>query len=104
LRKVEKYSDVGYAVVLLAPDDFGGKKGEDLHERARQNVIFELGYFVGKLGRGRVCLLYGEGVELPSDLAGVEYVQFDSKGAWRYRLGGELKEASYSIDLNKLSM
>jgi predicted nucleotide-binding protein len=102
IEKVEKYSEVGYAVVLLAPDDVGGKKGEEMHDRARQNVIFELGYFVGKLGRGRVALLYSDGIEIPSDLAGIEYIPYDSKDAWKYRLGKELKEASYPIDLNKL--
>jgi predicted nucleotide-binding protein len=102
IEKVEKYSVVGYAVVLLVPDDVGGKRGEEQRDRARQNVVFELGYFVGKIGRGRVCVLYSEGVEMPSDYFGVEYVSLDSKGAWRYRLGRELREAGYAVDLNLL--
>jgi predicted nucleotide-binding protein len=102
IDKLEKYSDVGYAVVLLAPDDIGGKKGEEQYDRSRQNVVFELGYFVGKLGRGCVCLLYWPGVEMPSDYFGVEYVLFDDKDAWKYRLAGELKEVGYKIDFNVL--
>lgn len=102
IEKFEKYSDVGYAIVLLSPDDIGGKKGEQQHDRARQNVIFELGYFVGKIGRGHVCLLHHGDVEIPSDYFGVEYVPFDEKSAWKYRLGQELKEAGYKIDLNAL--
>jgi predicted nucleotide-binding protein len=102
IEKVEKYSAVGYAVVLVVPDDVGGKKGEKANDRARQNVIFELGYFVGKLGRGRVCMLYVEGVEIPSDYSGVEYVVVDSKDAWRLRLAQELREAGYTVDLNAL--
>jgi predicted nucleotide-binding protein len=103
IEKFEKYADVGYAVVLLAPDDVGGKAGEAMHDRARQNVIFELAYFVGKIGRGRVCLLYVEGVEIPSDYFGVEYVPFDSKSSWKYKLAGELREAGYTIDFNLLT-
>lgn len=102
IEKFQKHSDVGYAVVLLAPDDVGGKAGGATHDRARQNVIFELGYFVGKIGRGLVCLLYVEGVEIPSDYFGVEYVSFDAKNAWKLKLAAELREAGYAIDFNLL--
>ena len=60
IEKFEAYSEVGYAIVLLTPDDLTfsvEKQGID-RERARQNVIFELGYFYGKLGRGKVCLIH----------------------------------------------
>jgi predicted nucleotide-binding protein len=103
IEEFQKYSDVGYAVVLLAPDDVGGMAGGATHDRARQNVIFELGYFVGKIGRGLVCLLYVEGVEIPSDYFGVEYVPFDAKNSWKFKLAGELREAGYAIDFNLLS-
>jgi predicted nucleotide-binding protein len=102
IEKFVKFADVEYAVVLLSPDDIGGKPGEEQHDRARQNVVFELGYFVGKLGRGRVCMLYSQGVEIPSDLLGVEYVLFDDNSAWKYKLGQELKEVGFEIDLNAL--
>ncbi|MGC1120640.1 MAG: nucleotide-binding protein [Candidatus Methanofastidiosia archaeon] len=81
IEKLEKYSDVEYAYVLLTPDDIGysvseAKKLEErgkMEYRARQNVVFEFGYFVGKLGRGRVCCIYKEGVSLPSDVSGLLY-------------------------------
>ena len=73
IEKFEAYADVGYAVVLLTPDDVGATSSspEKLAGRARQNVILELGYFTGKLGRRRVCGLFKPGVEVPSDFHGV---------------------------------
>ncbi|MFH1259507.1 MAG: nucleotide-binding protein, partial [Elusimicrobiota bacterium] len=71
IEKFTDYSNVGFAIVILTGDDLGkGSKESDLNKRARQNVIFELGYFIGKLGRARVCALYEEGVEFPSDYEG----------------------------------
>jgi predicted nucleotide-binding protein len=107
IEKLETYSedvDLGYAVVLLTPDDVGKSK-EDKDEpksRARQNVVFELGYFISKLGRARVRALYSKGVELPSDYQGVLYTLLDDAGAWRYELADELEAAGFSIDRNKL--
>lgn len=76
VEKFEQYaSDVGYAFVLLTPDDVGGKSKEELKSRARQNVVLELGYFMGKLGRERVCGLYKGSVEIPSDVLGVLYLR-----------------------------
>ena len=73
----EKAVDVVAALVLLTPDDVGGlRKRGPTQPRARQNVIFELGYVMGRLGRGRViCLLKGE-IEKPSDIEGVYYHRF----------------------------
>jgi predicted nucleotide-binding protein len=108
---IEKFeanaSDVGYAVVLLSPDDMAysrSQKPEQARPRARQNVVLELGYFIAKLGREKVTTLYRgiEGLELPSDIAGVVYTQFDDAGHWRYRLADELRAAGYTIDKNKL--
>jgi predicted nucleotide-binding protein len=103
IEKFEAYSDVGFAIVLLTPDDIGGTsdKPYDLKPRARQNVIFELGHFFAKLGRQRVCALYKEEVELPSDINGVLYIQLDDAGAWRFSLAKEMKHAGYSVDMNK---
>lgn len=102
-EKLEHYSDVGYAVVLLTPDDEGRKKaeGEALRSRARQNVVLELGYFTGKLGRKRVCALHRGGVEIPTDYLGVLYVPFDEGGGWHLLLAKELKAAGFNIDMNK---
>jgi predicted nucleotide-binding protein len=101
IEKFEKHGDVGFAVVLLTPDDVGGLKGEELQRpRARQNVILELGYFIGKLGRSRVVALKSGDIELPSDFVGVAYEEFDAGGGWQKRLAGELQNASYDIDWN----
>ena len=102
IEKFEAHSDVGFAVVLLTPDDLGGTTENDLKKRARQNVVLELGYFIGKLGRGRVCPLYKSEVELPSDLSGVVYVPMDGHDAWQMKLAKELKAAGFTVDLNDL--
>ncbi|MFH1368052.1 MAG: nucleotide-binding protein [Elusimicrobiota bacterium] len=102
IEKFEDYSKVGYAVILLTGDDVGSKKdnADKLKARARQNVVLEQGYFLGALGRSRVCALYEEGVEIPSDLSGVLYVPLDSEGAWKLKLASEMKAAGIEIDLN----
>lgn len=103
IEKFEIYSDVGFAVILLTDDDLGKAKSEkDLNKRARQNVILELGYFIAKLSRKRVCSLYTNGVELPSDLIGILYVELDESGAWKMQLGKELKACGYQIDFNSV--
>lgn len=102
IEKVEANSDVGFAVVLLTPDDEGRTKRADgtLQPRVRQNVLLELGYFIGKLGRDRVCALLKGAPEIPSDFAGVVWEQFDDGGGWRQRLAKELQAAGYIIDWN----
>lgn len=102
LEKFEKHSaEAPYAIVLLTGDDVGGKPN-DLHARARQNVILELGFFWGSLGRERVCVLHERGVELPSDLQGLVRVEIDAGGGWRYQLARELRTLWPDIDLNRL--
>lgn len=103
IEKFEDYADVGFAVVLLTGDDRGGPVSvatDSLKLRARQNVVFELGYFIGRLGRNRVCALYVDGVELPSDYSGVLYTKLDASGAWRLELAKELKAAGLPVDMN----
>jgi predicted nucleotide-binding protein len=90
-----------FAVVLLTGDDEGRERGGELQLRGRQNVVFELGFFIGTLGRERTAILYEPGVELPSDLRGYLYIELDAPGAWRSRLARELKEAGISVDMNK---
>jgi predicted nucleotide-binding protein len=102
IEKFETYAEVSFAVVLLTPDDVGAAQStaDQLNRRARQNVIFELGFFFGRLGRNRVCALYAEGVEFPSDIHGILYVPLDSPGAWKLQLAKEMKLAGLPIDLN----
>lgn len=102
IEKFEEYSDVGYAVVLMTPDDLGGLKGEQLKPRARQNVVFELGYFIGKFGRNRVMALVNGELEFPTDISGVLYTALDSQGLWKYALAKELNAIGYSVDMNKI--
>lgn len=73
-----------------------------MNHRARQNVILKMGYFIGKLGRNRVCPLYTNGVELPNDLYGLLYTEIDSAENWKIKITKELKAAGYDIDVNKI--
>jgi len=103
IEKIEAHSDVGFAVVLLTPDDLGkAYSAEELLPRARQNVILELGYFMGKIGRERVCALKMDNLEIPSDYFGVVWTNLDSAGAWKFLLAKELKEIGYTLDTSKL--
>ena len=103
IEKFVDYSDVAFSIVLLTGDDRGGLAAdtyENQKHRARQNVILELGYFLGKLGRNRVCALYQDDVDIPSDYNGVLFIPIDKNGAWRLALARELKAAGLDIDLN----
>jgi len=101
IEKFEAHADVGFAVVLLTPDDMGGQ-GRKQRPRARQNVILELGYFIGRLGRGRVCALKAGNLELPSDILGIVWTALDPAGAWRQQLAKELDAAGYRVDWKKV--
>jgi predicted nucleotide-binding protein len=104
IEKFEAHArQVGFAVVVLTPDDLGGLASAATQvSRARQNVIFELGYFAGKLGRGRACLLRKGDVEIPSDLYGVIYTDMDAAEGWKIKLVKEIKAAGLSFDANKV--
>ena len=98
IEKIEKYSDVSYALVLYTPCDEGRMKGErDLKDRARQNVIFEHGYMVAKLGRGKVIALVDRGVEIPGDLSGVIYISMQDAD-WKTQVMRELDGSGLQID------
>lgn len=103
IEKFTEYAEVAFAIVLLTGDDVGAamiEGSENLNRRARQNVVLELGYFLGKLGRARVCALLERGIEVPSDYSGVAFVELDTAGAWRLHLAKELRAAGLSVDLN----
>ena len=108
IEKFEENSDVGYAFILLTPDEFAYTADQEKladasrtkEKRARPNVIFEFGFFVGKLGRQRVCCIYKEGVVLPSDLTGLIYKKVsDSIDSQAYSIIQELKAAGYKIQI-----
>lgn len=100
IEKFEAHSDAGGAICLFTADDMGKAKAETTeNSRARQNVVFEAGYFMGKLGRNHVVIICEAGVELPGDLSGVVYT---SKSDWKTDVLRELKAMGYSIDMNKL--
>lgn len=102
IEKFEIHSGTKYAVVLATADDQGAAKSDTVaRPRPRQNVILELGYFLGKLGRNRVCVLYEEGTELPSDISGVVYISLDQGESWKWHLARELKTAGLRVDLNR---
>jgi predicted nucleotide-binding protein len=102
IEKFEAHSNVGFAIILLTDDDGKSKTEIDLKKRARQNVVLELGYFIGKLGRSKVLPLYSDGVELPSDIHGLLYIPLDKAENWKFSIVKELKEAGYTVDANKL--
>ena len=103
IEKFEANADVCFVIALLTPDDMGGLSGKkEFKPRARQNVIFEFGYFVGRLSRKRVCALTKGDIEIPSDYAGVVYIPMDSAGAWRMLLLREMKAAGLTVDANKV--
>jgi len=101
IEKLTKHADVGYAIILYTPCDEGkSEKESEYKKRARQNVIFEHGYFVAKLGRDRVCALVKDDVEIPSDLSGVLFKQMNSE--WKYEVVDELKVAGYAVSKDML--
>jgi len=104
---IEKFEaqagSASFAVVILTGDDEGRKAGSaDLIPRGRQNVIFELGFFFGMLGRSRVAVLVDSGVEHPSDVAGLVYIELDGTGAWKKKLVQELEAAEIAVNYSKV--
>lgn len=90
----------GFAVVLLTPDDLGGLEGRELSPRARQNVVFELGLFVGLLGRDKVAALNDPNIQIPTDFSGVAYIPIEGE-SWQIELARELKAAGISVSLDR---
>ena len=98
IEKIEKYSDVSCAIVLYTSCDEGRMKGEkDLKDRARQNVIFEHGYMVAKLGRDKVIALVEQGVEIPGDLSGVVYISMQDAD-WKVKVMRNLNGSGLQVD------
>lgn len=105
IEKIEANSDVQYAVVLYTPCDLGRAKEDGTEAekyRARQNVAFEHGYLIGKLGRDKVSALVKGDVETPGDISGVVYIKMDDGGAWKTQLVKEMKSVGLECDINKI--
>ena len=107
IEKFEDFTDVSFAIVLLTPDDLGYRRNaspDEARPRARQNVLLELGFFLGRLTRQRVAALHPaeEAFEMPSDYSGVIFIPVDQAGAWRLKIVAELQAAGVSVDANKL--
>jgi predicted nucleotide-binding protein len=102
IEKFETHAEVAFAVVLLTPDDVGGLRADPsrLQARARQNVVFELGFFFGRLGRDRVCAMVSGPLERPTDVDGLAYIPIDD-GEWRLQLARELRAAGLPVDMNR---
>jgi len=104
IEKIEANTDVAFAVVLYTPCDMGRAKEEKIDEeryRARQNVVFEHGYLIGKLGREQVCAFVKDSIETPGDISGVVYIPMDDAGAWKMVLAKEMSNAGLQVDMNK---
>ncbi|NRD31003.1 nucleotide-binding protein [Shewanella sp. DC2-4] len=98
IEKIEHYSNVGFGVVLYTPCDIGSKVGDLTGSyRARQNVVFEHGFLIGKLGRARVAAVVKGTVETPNDISGVVYVAMDHESRWKSQLIVELRGAGYHV-------
>lgn len=103
IEKIENNTDVGFAMVLYTPCDVGGITGDtNQKSRARQNVVFEHGYLIAKLGRQNVCALVKGSIEIPTDISGIVYVPMDDHRAWWLAVAKELRNAGYAIDMNKI--
>jgi len=103
IEQIEKHRDVRFAIATMTPDDIASPVHAPAQQsaRARQNVIFEMGYFMGLLGRDRVCVLKKDGVEVLSDFHGVLYVPMDAVD-WKLKLARELAKAGFAIDLTEV--
>ena len=104
IEKIEANSNVGFAIVLYTPCDLGRSKEEEdpLKPRARQNVVFEHGYLIGKIGRENVCALVKGDIEKPNDISGVVYIKMEGEKEWKYKVADEMKACGYDVDLNKI--
>ncbi|WP_300440481.1 nucleotide-binding protein [Zoogloea sp.] len=106
IEKFEEFAGrAGFAVILMTPDDYGYPVGLDneRRHRPRQNVVLELGYFTGRLGRDKVFVLMKGDIEVPSDVLGLVYQSMDNSNGWQLMLAKELKAAGFEIDLNRIA-
>jgi predicted nucleotide-binding protein len=103
VEKFGELSNTQFAIILFTPDEIAVSrdKSKERQIRVSQHVMFEFGYVVAKLGHRRVCALYDEGVEIPSEVSGVVSIPMDFRGGWRLLVAKEFKQAGVEVDLNK---
>ncbi|MGA4495112.1 TIR domain-containing protein [Vreelandella venusta] len=98
IEKIEQYTNVGFGIILYTPCDVGAKRDSLIFKRrARQNVVFEHGYLIAKLGRSRVVAMVKDDVEVPNDISGVVYVDLDDDEQWKNELLNELRNAGFHV-------
>ncbi len=107
MARIAEHPDVGFAIVLLAPDEMGyaaGAAPRPARPRGSQDLILQLGYFLGRLGPERVLALYRplEGFELPTDPTHLLFTPFDAVGRWQFDLLKQLKACGYQVDAGRL--
>lgn len=104
IEKIEEYSNVGFGIILYTQCDLGASKEEkdNLKFRARQNVVFEHGFLISKIGRNNVCALVKNEVETPNDISGVVYIKMDDDDGWHMKIAKELRSSGYNVDMNRL--
>ena len=104
IEKIEEYTNVGFGIVLYTPCDLGASQEEKelLKPRARQNVVFEHGYLMGKIGRENVCALVKGDIEKPTDISGVVYIPMNEGDSWKLAVAKEMKKSGYDVDFNKI--
>jgi predicted nucleotide-binding protein len=103
IEKFEHYEDVVFAIIILTGDDYGYAQGkpEESKPRPKQDVVFDLGFLIGRFQGQHVCVLYEEGLEMPSDYEGAVFIPYDDGGIWKLLIARAMKAADLDIDLNK---
>ena len=104
IEKIEKNTNVGFTIILYTSCDVGYNKNEPqkAKNRARQNVVFEHGYLISKIGRSNVCALVKGDVEIPTDISGIIYIQMDQYEGWKLPLAKEMSSAGLKIDFENV--
>lgn len=94
----EESANAGFAIALFSPDDELISK----EKQARPNVLLELGYFWGRLNMNNVRILKKGKVNIPSDLHGFLYINFDKENEWKIKLVREMKYAGLPLNIEHI--
>jgi len=103
MEKIVRSPNVTFAIILLTADDYGYPKGrpEESKPRPKQDVIFELGFLIGRIGPNLVCALCEEGLDLPPEYKGNVFIPYDPGGLWKLLIARAMKMANVDLDMNK---